>query len=748
MSRKMLINATLPEENRVAIVEEGILTELDIEIAGKEQTKGNIYKAVVVRVETGLQAAFVDFGGERLGFLQMGEIHPSYYQSSGNDGEGNRRPRIGDVLRRGMELQVQIVKEERGTKGAALTTYLSLPGRYMVLMPGSDTRGISRKIEEESQRKKIKQAMASLELPEKIGYIVRTAGIGQKKEELKRDFQYLLRVYENIQALSKKVKAPALVYQESNLVIRSLRDYFSADVDEVLVDDAAVFQEARDFFQQVMPEYAKLVKLHQERRPIFSRYQIEEQIETIAQNKVALPSGGSIVIDPTEALVAIDVNSGKMAGEQGIEATATRTNLEAATEVGRQLRLRDLGGLIVIDFIDMRDRKHIRDVEKNLKDALKSDKARVTVGRISQFGLLEMSRQRIKSTLAAGAYLGCPHCNGTGKVKSPEAQAVALLRRIHAGVAKGQVARVNAEVPLEVSTYLLNTKREELLQLERQYDITIHIKGHPGFVADQADISLAKRDKDAEKTGDVAQVVTAAAGLEAPPAPAAETAPAAQGEGQEAAQPPAEGEGGKRRRRRRRNRKRPAETTPGQESAAAEAAPQEEAMPETPPEAAPTADEKGPEGEEEEKPRSRRRRRRRRSEKTPSAETVETGGADKTEATAPVEPPSQPEALVEQPSQPEAPVESAPESVTEEKPKPAPKRRAPRKKAEKKPAEAAAPETAVAEKAAAPEQTSEAAPEAPAEEKPKPAPKRRAPRKKAEKKPAEAAAPETAVAEK
>jgi ribonuclease E len=495
MSKKMLINASHSEEHRAAIVEDGALTELEIEVVGREQTRGNIYKAVVVRVETGLQAAFVDYGADRLGFLQMGEIHPLCYRRAGAESKG--RPRINDILQRGQEILIQVVKEERGTKGAALTTYLSLPGRYMVLMPESDTKGVSRKIEEESQRKKLKSSMASMNLPENMGYIVRTAGIGQTKEELKRDFDYLLRVYDNIQELARRSKAPALVYKESNLVIRMIRDYFSGDIDEVLVDDAKVFQEAKDFFQQVMPEYARLVKLHQEKRPIFSRYQIEEQIETISKNKVPLPSGGSIVIDSTEALVAIDVNSGKMASEQGVEATAYKTNLEAAAEVGRQLRLRDLGGLIVIDFIDMRDRKHIRDVEKCLKEALKMDKARVTIGHISsQFSLLEMSRQRIKATLAEGAFLSCPHCEGSGRIKSTEAQAVAFMRKLQTGIAKGQIGLAEGDVPMEVATYLLNSRREELLLMERQHKLAIVIRGSKDLKPGQFELTFAKREKE------------------------------------------------------------------------------------------------------------------------------------------------------------------------------------------------------------------------------------------------------------
>lgn len=498
MSKKMLVNATQPEENRVAIVEDGILTELDIEVVGREQTRGNIYKATVVRVESGLQAAFVDYGGLRLGFLQMGEIHPDLFKAADPHEERKGRLRINDVLRRGQEILVQVVKGERGNKGAALTTFLSLAGRYMVLMPESDSTGVSRKIEEDSVRKKLKATMNSLDLPKNMGYIVRTAGVDQTKEELKRDFDYLVRVYENILALAKKAKAPALIYKESNLVIRSIRDYFTPDIDEVLVDDPKVAQEAKDFLQQVMPECVKLVKLHQEKRPIFSRYQIEEQIEIISRNKVLLPSGGSIVIDRTEALVAIDVNSGKMAGEHGVEATAYKTNMEAAVEVARQLRLRDLGGLIVIDFIDMRERKNGRDVEKALKEAMKSDKAKVSFGKISSFGLLEMSRQRIKDALAEGTFLVCPHCEGSGRLKSPEAQAVAALRKIQGGIAKGHIARIEVDIPLDAANYLLNAMRDELFELEQRNQLEIMVRGRVDMIASQIEIVCIRREKEDE----------------------------------------------------------------------------------------------------------------------------------------------------------------------------------------------------------------------------------------------------------
>jgi len=489
----MLINASHSEENRVAIVVDGILSELDIEIAGQQQTKGNIYKAVVVRVEPGLQAAFVDYGAERHGFLQTGEIHPSLHPSKKS--ESKEYPRISDILHRGQEILVQVVKGERGTKGAALTTFLSLPGRYMVLMPDSDTKGVSRKIQDDKERKTLKKTMAQLDLPDEMGYIVRTAGIGKEEIELKRDFNYLVSLYKGILARKERVKAPSQLYQESDIVIRSIRDYFSTDMDEVLIDDNQVYQQARDFFSLVMPELQHLVKQHREKRPIFSRYQIEEQIESLARNQVPLPSGGSIVIDQTEALVAIDVNSGRMGGEKGIEATAARSNIEAAAEIGRQLRLRDLGGLIVIDFIDMRDRKKVREVEQTLKESVKDDKARITIGRISQFGLLELSRQRIRPTLSVGAYLQCPHCHGKGQVKSPEAQAVALLRQLHASVSKGQIGTIEAKIPLDVANYLHNEHRQTLSELEKRFDLKIKIHGSLDAIPEQIELELIKREK-------------------------------------------------------------------------------------------------------------------------------------------------------------------------------------------------------------------------------------------------------------
>ncbi|MCK4507312.1 MAG: Rne/Rng family ribonuclease [Desulfuromonadales bacterium] len=626
MSKKMMVNATHPEENRVAIVEDGILTDLDIEVAGREPSKGNIYKAVVVRVETGLQAAFVDYGAERMGFLQIDEINYTTVKPDYKPAEDGRRPRINDLLHRGQEILVQITKEERGTKGAALTTYLSLAGRYMVLMPGSTTRGVSRKAESDAQRKELKKAMASLDLAEGVGYIVRTAALDQTREELDRDYRYLIRLFESIKELEQKSKAPALIYKESNLMIRSIRDYFTTDMDEVLIDDTQVFKEAKDFFQMVMPDQVKLVKLHQERRPIFSRYQIEDQIETLSRNKVALPSGGSIVIDPTEALVAIDVNSGKMASEKGVEATATKANLEAAAEVGRQLRLRDLGGLIVIDFIDMRDRKNNRLVENQLKKSLENDKARVNVGRISKFGLMEMSRQRIKATLTQASHLPCPHCNGTGELKSPETQAVALLRKIHASAAKGQVSRVDAQLPLEVAAYLLNNNREELVDMERRYQLQIHIHGNRDFLADQVEIEIQKKEKAQGKPTQPEYVAAGTLPMVIAEDAKQETDKSSQAEPTEAAAEPAK-------KRRRRRRRKPAAASSTGEAQTTEESPAgaQEATPESDSTDAPdnidAADktaETAAESTETKPPAKRPQRRRRSSRSKSTAKETET----------------------------------------------------------------------------------------------------------------------------
>ncbi|MBL0224327.1 MAG: Rne/Rng family ribonuclease [Geobacteraceae bacterium] len=561
VSKKMLINVMHPEEARVAIVHDGRLMELNIEITGKEQTKGNIYKGVVLRVEPGLQAAFVDIGRAKPGFLQMGELHPDFWQWRDDvpEDQHKRRPRIQEVLRRGQELLVQVEKDERDHKGSALTSYISLPGRYMVIMPGSDSSGISRKVEQEGERKKLKEIMAGMNIPEGIGYIIRTEAVGRSAEELQKDLDNLLGMYEGIKQSAAEIKGAGEVYQDRGLIIRSIRDYFSDDIDEVLVDSKEAYREAKEFFRESMPKCEKLVKLHKEKRPIFSRFQLEEQIDQIYEKRVALPSGGSLIIEPTEALVSIDVNSGKSSGERGIEDTAFKTNMEAAEEVARQLRLRDLGGLIVIDFIDMRENKHNHEVEKTLKQALKMDKARVNLGRISEFGMLEMSRQRIAKTLNDAIHLECPHCEGRGKVKSVEAMALSFLRKVHGAAAKGVVSEVHGGLPLEVAYYLLNRKKRELAQIENDYEIEVTVKGKTSYLLNQLELETVKREK--PRAEDVAK--SDAESDEAPaPVPKFETVKnkAAVSVVEQDVEGAVPVDGGKKRKRRRKKKKGPGDT--------------------------------------------------------------------------------------------------------------------------------------------------------------------------------------------
>ncbi len=678
MSKKMLINAVHPEEARVAIVKDGRLVELDIEIAGSEQTRGNIYKGVVVRVEQGLQAAFVDIGLKKLGFLQMGELHPDFWQWRDDIPEEGRkrRPRIQEVLRRGQELIVQVEKGERDMKGAALTTYLSLPGRYLVAMPGSDSAGVSRKVENEADRKKLKEMAAELKIPEGVGYIIRTEALGKKKTELNKDLQSLIKLHREIIAKAKKAKAPAFIYQESDLVIRTIRDYFNAEIDEVLVDNPEVYKQAREFFKRTMPKFENLVKLHQEKRPIFSKYQLEEQIDQIYEKKVPLKSGGSLVIEPTEALVSIDVNSGKSTGERGVEETAFKTNMEAVEEAARQLRLRDLGGLIVLDLIDMRDKKHMSEVEKALKLALKADKARVTVGKISQFGMLEMSRQRIKQTLEQGSVLICPHCEGRGKVKSAENMAISFLRKVHAAAAKGTVAEVCGGLPLEVAYYLLNRKKRELMQIETDYDIAVTIKGKPSFLMNQIELEMVRREKPLHLEAPLEENGTAM--VEPAPAQLPEERP-------ETGAAPAEGaEGKKKKRRRKKKGKVEGEQAAGNELAAADLKlmdiiSEEELEEETPSEETEESEGSGEQKTAEHK-KKRRRRRRRGKGGGASPEAVPAGLA---ESVAEIKPETGPEPEPEHLSRPEPEPVPAPEprEMPEAEPVKKPRRKpAPRKK--------------------------------------------------------------------
>lgn len=467
--KRMLINATQAEERRLAIVDGQKLLDYEIEIEGREQRKGNIYKAVVTRVEPSLEACFVDYGEDRHGFLPFKEISRQYFQ-------GNTPPsqaRIQDVIREGNELLVQVEKEERGNKGAALTTFISLAGRYVVLMPNNPRGGgVSRRIEGD-ERAELKAALDQLEYPNGMSIIARTAGIGREAAELQWDLNYLLKLWHAIDGAAQAGKGAFLIYQESSLVIRAIRDYFNSDIGEILIDTDDIHEQAHQFMSHVMPEHGHRVKRYRDDAPLFSRFQIEHQIETAYSRTVQLPSGGAIVIDQTEALVAVDVNSARAIKGGDIEETATRTNLEAADEVARQARLRDLGGLIVIDFIDMEESKNRREVENRLRDALRQDRARVQFGSISKFGLLEMSRQRLKPTLSEGSSIPCPRCGGSGHIRDTESSALQILRIIQEESLKDSTAAVLVQVPVEVASFLLNEKRTEITKIELKQRISV-----------------------------------------------------------------------------------------------------------------------------------------------------------------------------------------------------------------------------------------------------------------------------------
>ncbi|AVX04515.1 ribonuclease E [Maritalea myrionectae] len=556
-TKRMLVDAIHPEETRVVVTNGNRLEEFDFESATRRQLRGNIYLAKVTRVEPSLQAAFVDYGGNRHGFLAFSEIHPDYYQipladreallaeeeeevnddladsdqpamlksdspaskeddgdteaSSDNDDENGdsqqfdevgtedaleevperkrKRPRsykIQEVIKRRQVLLVQVVKEERGNKGAALTTYLSLAGRYSVLMPNTARGGgISRKITNAADRKRLKQIAGELDVQKGMGVILRTAGASRTKAEIKRDFEYLLRLWENVRSLTLESTAPCLVYEEGSLIKRSIRDLYNKEITEVLVSGDDAYREAKDFMRMIMPSHAKNVQPFRDDQPIFSKFNVEEQLDSMFSPKVNLPSGGYLVINPTEALVSVDVNSGKATKEHNIEDTALQTNLEAAHELSRQLRLRDMAGLVVIDFIDMEEKRNIRNVERKLKDSLKNDRARIQVGRISHFGLLEMSRQRIRFGVLESSTNACPTCNGTGLVRSVESLALMVMRAIEDQVMRRPNQAINVKVASEVALYILNAKRPSLSVLEQRYNLAISITAEPHMHGDQ-----------------------------------------------------------------------------------------------------------------------------------------------------------------------------------------------------------------------------------------------------------------------
>src|SRR4029078_9118179 len=474
--KRMLFNATQQEELRAAIVDGQKLVDLDIESASREQRKSNIYKGIITRIEPSLEAAIVDYGEERHGFLPFKEVSRSYFK----DGIDVGRARIQDALREGQELIVQVEKDERGTKGAALTTFISLAGRYLVLMPNNPRGGgVSRRVEGED-RNELRDTLDQLQLPDGMSVIARTAAIGRTVEEVNWDLNYLMQLWDAVEGASKEVsKKPFLIYLESSLVIRAIRDYFQPDIGEILIDTEEICEQAKSFMATVMPDNVGKVKLYRDDVPLFSRFQIEHQIESAYSRQVALPSGGAIVIDHTEALTAIDVNSARATKGGDIEETAYRTNLEAAEEVARQLRLRDLGGLIVIDFIDMESQRNQREVEHRLREALRFDRARVQIGKISRFGLMELSRQRLQPSLEETAHLSCPRCSGTGFIRGTESTALHVLRIVQEEAMKENTGAVHAQVPVDVSSFLLNEKRAEIQKLEGRLKVNIVMVPNP-----------------------------------------------------------------------------------------------------------------------------------------------------------------------------------------------------------------------------------------------------------------------------
>lgn len=466
--KRMLINATQAEELRVALVDGQKLYDFDIEVPSKEQKKSNIYKGIITRVEPSLEAAFVNYGAEKHGFLPFKEIAPEYRSGDGDDSKSTK-----SNIREGQEIVVQIEKEERGNKGAALTTYISLAGTYLVLMPNNPKAGgISRRIEGDN-RSELRETMSALEIPDTMGLIIRTAGSDKSAEELQWDLNYLLQLWEAIERSSHEQVAPFLIFQESNVIIRALRDHLRGDIDEILIDQEGAFKLVHNFLKQVMPHNLHKAKLYQDSVPLFSRYQIETQIEMAYKREVSLPSGGSIVIDHTEALTSIDINSARATKGSDIEETALNTNLEAADEIARQLRLRDLGGLFVIDFIDMMSNKNQREVENRLRDALKIDRARIQTGRISRFGLMEMSRQRLRPSLGDSTQLTCPRCKGQGTIRNVESVTLAVLRLIEEEAMKKGTERVIAHLPIDCATFLLNEKRSAIQELEGRLKVSI-----------------------------------------------------------------------------------------------------------------------------------------------------------------------------------------------------------------------------------------------------------------------------------
>jgi ribonuclease E len=488
---KMLINATQPEEIRVALIKNNLLYDLDVECPAEAKKKGNIYKAVVTRREPSLDAVFVEYGSKRQGFLPLKEISPEYFHKKPKEDE--KLP-ITTLIREGQELLIQVDKEERGSKGAALTTFITLAGCYLVLMPNSPhSGGISRRIEGD-ERDELKETLQALTLNDDMGVIIRTAGVGKGQDELQADLDMLCNQWDAIKQAQSTELAPCLIHQEGDVITRAIRDNLRKSIDEIIIDDSPTYVKAKQYIEQVKPEFLPHLKLYNNPTPLFNVYQLESQIETAHQRQVSLPSGGALVIDRTEALVSIDINSAKATSGSDIEATALNTNLEASDEIARQLRLRDLGGLVVIDFIDMSNTKNQRDVEHRLKEALKADRARIQVGRISRFGLLEMSRQRLRLSLGETAQETCPRCEGRGHVRNLQSQGLSLVRLIEEEALKDKIIEVQVQLPVEMATYLMNEKRQAITNIEKRHHVHVVIVANPYMESPQYQITCVKED--------------------------------------------------------------------------------------------------------------------------------------------------------------------------------------------------------------------------------------------------------------
>jgi len=489
----MLINAIDAEEFRVAMIKDGLLDGFYIETTTAEEKIGNIYKAIVQQLEPSLQACFVNFGSDKNGFLQASDIHPEYYLDSRVLPKDHLLPPIDKILKKGQELLVQVRKEMPGRKGAQLTTYLSFASRYLVLIPGG-TGGISKQIEDEKERLRLKSIMGKFKLPDGVGYIVRTAAEKTSKKDLSRDLNRLLRMWKNIKENVKKATPLTLIHKEQDVCLRTLRDYFTNEIIEVLVDDRDTFAKVKDYMKIISPRHQRRVKLYKGKKPLFASHEIEKQIETIYSSNVPLKSGGSIVIEPTEALISIDVNSGRGRSGKNVETTAFNTNFEAASEVARQLRLRDMGGLVVIDFIDMREKGHNREIEKLLREETKRDRAKIDMSHISKYGLMELSRQRLRPSIESRSYETCRYCHGRGLVPSVGPASVSFLRQISMGLSTKGVTQVNGFLPVEVATYLQNKKRRELSRLESRYGVGITLQGDPSLPPGGGKLEFIKND--------------------------------------------------------------------------------------------------------------------------------------------------------------------------------------------------------------------------------------------------------------